>query len=392
MIIWFAMLIPIIAAVALLVFFKHKVLWWEYLLPTVSCLVLIGVSSLASECSQTADTEYWGGLVKKAEYYEDWNEQVPCSHPEYCETCSTDSNGNTTCTEYVCGTQHLYDVDYHSEYWKVRDTNGISIRISEGRYRKLVRQFGNQKFVDLHRDYHTDDGDKYVTMWPGNRETAEPTTTKHTYENRVQASRSVFNYPEVTDQQIKQYDLYRYPKVRGSYYMKPILGNAGPKTSEASKGLAYYNGLLGPRRQVRAFILVFHNQPIDAGHFQEALWVGGNKNEFVLAVGLNGQEVEWAHVFSWSKKERLKLDAEVFVSEQKEFDPVATVDWLGKNLKRFDRREFAEFEYLHVEPPTWLIVLTYVLTLIITIGTSVFAVVNKFDDKNPNGSRRFRRW
>lgn len=390
--IWFAMGIPIVAALVLFAVFKHKVLWWEYLLPTLSCLVLILIASFASECGQTTDTEYWGGIVTKAEYYEYWDEEVPCTHPKYCTRTTTDSKGRMTTESYQCGYQHWYDVEEHPPYWKVVNTNGESIRISKGKYRQLVRKFGNQKFVDLHRDYHEEDGDKYVSIWGGKRRNAEPTTTVRIYENRVQASNSVFNYPEVPVKKIRQYGLHRYPQISRYYFMRPILGNAGPQTREAEKLLDYYNGTLGAKKQVRVFILVFQNQPREAGLMQEALWKGGNKNEFVLTVGLDGQKVDWAHVFSWTKKERLKLDAEAFVEEQDTFDPVTTAKWLGKNLTRFERRPFAEFEYLHVAPPTWAIILTYVLTLLVTIGTSVFVVVNKYDDKNPRGNRRIRRY
>jgi hypothetical protein len=32
-----------------------------------------------------------------------------------------------------------------------------------------------------------------------------------------------------------------------------------------------------------------------------------------------------------------------------------------------------------VEPPTWLVALTFVLTLLVSIGTATFAVMNEFD-------------
>lgn len=383
MIVWLALLVPIVTVAVLYFFYKHDVVIWEFLIPFAVSIVLIGVAQLILIHSQTSDVEYWGGIVTKAEYYEDWNERVPCSHPTYCESCSTDSNGNRTCTSYQCGWDHPYDVDYHPEYWRVVNTNGESIRISKGKYHQLVRKFGNKKFVDLHRDYHTDDGDKYLSKWPETPETADITTTKHTYENRVMASRSVFNFPEVDPRDIRKYGLYTYPAIQGHYTRPAILGGGSMK---AQRKFQLINGYMGRSQQLRVWVLLFKNQPRDAGHLQEALWVGANKNEFVITIGVDNQyNVEWSHVFSWTEAERLKIDTRYYVEEQESLDLVALADWLKPRLrKQWDRREFAEFDYLKVEPPTWAVVLIFFLTILANIGVSAYVVMNQFKESSWN--------
>lgn len=382
MLVWFALLIPIAATFIIWKRWPHEIAVWELIAPVGVCVLLIGLTQFALIQSQTKDSEYWGGIVTKAEYYERWNERVPCTHYEYCETCTTDSRGNQTCTSYVCGTMHPYDVDNHPPKWLVHNTNGETIRINKTKFRQLVSKFGNKSFVDLHRDYHTIDGDKYVSVWPETDETAEVMTTHHTYENRIQTSRSVFNYPKVTPEEQKQYGLYQWPSIRGFYDRPAILGRGGPTMEEAQREFQLLNGYLGRKKQLRIWVLIFQNQPRDAGHMQEAMWIGGNKNEFVITVGVDDEyHVEWAHVFSWTKKERLKIDTRYFLEEQDQLDLVALADWLRPRLnKRFVRRPFAEFDYIKVSPPTWGIILIYVLTLLASVGISWYAVANQIRD------------
>jgi len=69
----------------------------------------------------------------------------------------------------------------------------------------LKNKFGNTRvFVDMNRDYDTDDGDMYLTKYPNTYKSYEFYATKHSYENRVQASTSIFNFPEVTDKEKTQ--------------------------------------------------------------------------------------------------------------------------------------------------------------------------------------------
>lgn len=135
----------------------------------------------------TTDTEYWSGYVVKAEYFEAWDERVPCSHPVYCTRTVTDSEGNTSTEEYQCGWEHAYDVDYHPEHWKKTDNNGITKSINRYEFNRLVKVLGNKSFVNLYRDYHSIDGDKYISRYVGGDESIDIMCHSHYYENRVQA-------------------------------------------------------------------------------------------------------------------------------------------------------------------------------------------------------------
>lgn len=397
MIIWFAALIPFIGAAALYWIWNRKVAIWEALIMMVVPLGLIATAKGCSEYSQTQDTEFWGGYVTTAEYFEDWNEKVscrhpiPCSHPEY----SRDSNGKRYQSGYKHsndGYYHAYDVDYHPEYWEVNTSVRETREISRGHFENLCKQFGNRVFVDLHRNYHTKNGNKYVATWKNEPETIEPVTVSRSYENRVQASQSVFNFKTVNP---ADYGLFQYPAIQG-LRQQCVMGPGATEVVE--KKFQYLNATLGAPKQVRLFVLVFQNQPIQAAMEQEAFWKRGNKNELITCIGVDRDlEVQWSHVFSWSEIDDLKIEARNQVMGMKKLDLVAYADWLGPMIQsKWVRKNFADFNYLTVEPTMSAVIWTFVLTLLVTVGIGVWAVLNNIDnDGTFLGSQVFelgRRW
>ena len=55
--------------------------------------------------------------------------------------------------------------------------------------------------------------------------------------------------------------------------------------------------------------------------------------------------------------------------------------------KRFERLEFTQFDYLSVEPPTWTIILSYIVTIIVCIVISSFIVNNEIDAEVESDSK-----
>ena len=128
------------------------------------------------------------------------------------------------------------------------------------------------------------------------------------------------------------------------------------------------------------FILVFRDQPLQTGFDQEAFWQGGNKNEFIVMVGINAkQEVQWAHVASWTDAEMFKVQAREFAQNQKQLDLVAMANWLGERVQQETviRKDFREFAYLTVEPPPWAVISILLVTLVSCVLLAAWAVNNE---------------
>lgn len=382
---WFALLIPVISIPIMRWMFPHKVVWWELFIPFLPVLLLIPLIKITSEISQTHDTERWGGWVTEVRHYEDWDEWVT-------KTCTKqvpngrDSKGNTTyrTESYDCSYR-----DYHPEYWIALGSNGEEIQISNSTYETFKNRFGNNRFVDMHRYYYRDDGDMYSSTWNGNESTLSPLFTSHSYTNKVQANNGVFEYESIGKDTLPL--LHQYPDVNNHFDDPAILGNHQQKP-RADNLLQHYNAKFGASKQIRYWILLFNNQPRSIGLKQEALWKGGNKNEFVICINLDNDKATWCHCFCWSPdghagNDVMKIEVRDFVERQKEFDMIKiinkTVDLTTSNWRR---KSFKEFDYLSVKMSTTAIVITYILTLIVTIITCTFAVKNDISEETT------RRW
>jgi len=383
MIIWLAMLIPVITAGILYKKYQHKTLWWEFLIPVIVSVLLIACSKALIEHAQTRDTEFWGGVMQRAEYYEAWDEEVPCTHQNPC-TCS---NKDGSCTSFH-GYQHAYDVDYHSPYWQIIDSNNITVAINEQRFEALARHFGNRIFHDMHRDYHSNDGDMYRATWDRKEETLVPVTTAHSYENRVAISDSVFNFPEVNPQ---DFGLFEYPEITNFYHCDSIHGSGDQTQGIANTKLNRWNAQIGASSQVRMLVLVFENLPIQAGFDQESYWKGGNKNEFVVTVGVDdAKKIQWCHVFSWTEVETLKVNVREHVMDQGNLNLEELVNWMAPQVQQhFIRKPFADFDYLTIEPPAWAILLVFFIVAAVNGGLSWWIVCSQHQEE---GWSRWHRW
>lgn len=368
--IWFCLIIPVITVPTLLCLWHKKILWWEYLLIFFVPLLFIALSKSACEFAQTRDAEYLGGFGTSATYYEDWNEYVhkTCSR----EDCTGSGENRSCTTEY-------YDCSYveeHPAYWQLDSTLG-DFSISQFTYKRLVGQFKNEAFVELNRRYHTNDGDKYVTKWDGDPLRIEPVTRTHSYENRVQVSNSVFKFPDVDPK-----GLIPYPPVDG-YAQNCVLGVQVKAKDVAERRLAFLNATLGAKSQIRVFILLFKNVPLQTAMNQRALWKGGNKNELVILLSVDdAQNVQWADVFSWSEAENLKVAARSKLMESQPLDLPSYIDWLGPEIRlKWRRRHFREFSYLSVQPPLWYIVVAFLIVLLLCIGISWWVIHNEHETR-----------
>src|SRR5678816_95907 len=116
------LLIPIAFAVGAFALSKGKIDPRELAVQVGVTLLIVIVPYAIALWSKTADKEVWNGVVAAKE-----KSDVSCCHPyccQTCESCSTDSKGNTTCTSYCCQTcyEHSHDVS-----WDAWSSNGETI-------------------------------------------------------------------------------------------------------------------------------------------------------------------------------------------------------------------------------------------------------------------------
>lgn len=372
--IWFNMLIPIIAIIVLAIGFKKKIAVWEYILIFTIPILGIAIAKWTSVYSQTRATEYWNAYLVRAEYVEPWSTWVH----KTCERCvERDTSGR-------CTREEKYDCSYCDENgpsWTAYDNLGRSHSISQEHFERLCRTWGKREKVELNRSikHHFgcgQDGESYVTNFDGVFEHTQPVVTSHSYENKVRSSKSIFNFQKVDPKDVATYGLVEY-RPASLFDYNPIFGISN---DSASKRLSWWNAHLGTYKQVHMNIIVFHNKNISAAEMQRSYWKGGNKNEFIICIGVdNNNKIQWTKVISWTEVEILKLRVERSVNAM-EFNLPAIVDTMAVNVrKEFKRKEFKDFKYISVEPTPFATVMAFVVTLILTVGLSIFFVENKFN-------------
>lgn len=371
MLIWFALLIPVIAAGILVYKFHHRVVWWELVIPMAITIPLIVIFKEVTISVKTSDTSYLSTYVVTAQYFEAWSEQVT-----YFET-ETDSDGNS---RMVMKTR----IDHHPPRWYVVDNAGNRHSITQQMFNRLTQDFGN--LTD--RGYYpysgvvVDPGKWFTSEWNGQEATMEVLASSYSYTNRVQVSRSVFGYRQVTKEENDGYQLFDYPPIDGEYKQLAILGYDNEK---ADYLLRNWNAKLGVDYQIKIWLLVFIEQDIDAAYEQENYWCGGNDNELVLCVGLSTTgEVKWGHVFSWTEREQFKANVKQCIADQigQPFEPEELINRTANLVPGgWQKKDFNDFNYLTVELPTWVTVITYILVFMISIACSLFAIYNEVNPK-----------
>lgn len=443
---YLALLIPIVVTAIFYFIKKHEFTWWEFFIPIASVAIVILISKLIIDTSSVKFTEYWGSTVTavyEEEPYNYWHHQT-CTRSV---PCGTDSEGNTEyCTEtYDCSHQD----DVGPSWWAKTNLNE-QFSITEEQHDKLVKQFGTgKKIIDSHKNYSPRDravgsrGTKfedkrvgevsyvYQTSWGGEEDKRKAYVSQHTYVNKIKASDlTIFNISLVNEEQADSMKLFKYPEHKGSSWFgrtngleyPTILGvDVSENTHEKYRRL---NGKFGVSNEMRLWVLVFENQPRTIANYQENYWVRGNMNELVLCIGKKGNEIQWAHTFSWAYSNELTIDirnkilnlytykdstikiqlppvvsnlaknskvplpiqyADTIVKIKSPTYPVLTEQtwdelykYLDSNLDRFRRRDFEEFSYLTVNPSKGAIIFIFIFALIVSVALNFWLISNEF--------------
>lgn len=334
----------------------------------VSMLMALIANSSVAKVPEMLHYQY-----KTMTYYEPWDEYIHKTCSKSHERCSG-SGEKRTCTTYYTYYDCSY-VDNHPARWE--SDHGS---VNESMYLTAVGLWGNKKFVDMNRRYHSYDGDAYTTAMPDSaNQPFSPRvlgfSTQGSYENKVVFSKSVFKFKEVTPEEVKAYGLYAWGE-------SPLMGVSD---TYADMILRNTNYLYGASRQMSLRVMVFRNKGIESAFWQESYWNGGNKNEFNVCIGVDADNnISWVKVISWTTNEVLKLEVRDAIIEMNTFQIHAIVRYLAKYVPpRFVRREFKEFSYLP-DPPTGMWV--YVVSIIIMIGAFIGTF---FINTNPKSRYRY---
>jgi hypothetical protein len=359
--------IPILIAIGFFILTKKLIIWQEFLGHLGVAALVAGISTGLMYCSNVRDVEVWGGHVTDKKRVE-----VSCEH-DYCcmtcQSCSTDSKGNTTCHDYCCMTcyDHKYDVD-----WRYTTTDAGTRNIS-----RVDRQ-----------------GVKEPSRWT-KVSVGEPSASSHNFVNYIKASPdSLFNRQGLIEK-FKDV-LPAYPGNVYDYYRINRLVTVGTSVPDPARWnmlLMQQNDLLGAAKQVSLAVVIVKDQPRDYFHALAQHWLGGKKNDFITVISVDGQSIQWVEALAWSQNKLAEVSVRdsVLALETIE-DPQVVVGTIGREVgKNFLRKPMKDFEYLKssITPTTTQWVIATIINILISIGLGVFFHQN--DITEGFGSRR-RRW
>lgn len=316
-------------------------------------------------------TEYLGAYVTSITYYEPWNEQV--LRFRQVED-GKDSNGNI---KYR--TETYYETVYHPESYGYETNTLKRGEISEDTFNhwKFLLDVANPTFIDMFRNYYTINGNAWRYEWNGRNDTIIPLTFKHRYFNPLKYSNSIYKNKKIDEKTVKEYGLVDHPEMWGAWYQHCVVGNVDKPVWDMC--VQRLNAKLGCDNQFRLYVVVFdgNNSTMDTFHMQKAYWNNGNKNEFVLCVGLDPKtnKLIWHNSFSWCKEPKLEARVRNYLSTKDYFDCNEFCCWLESVVPTdWDRRSFKEFKYLDTYFPTWANILIFTLSLAATIGIGIWCL------------------
>lgn len=369
-------LIPIVTAGILAFKFREKTALWEYAVVLVPSLLLFFALKYSFVYISSLDKEYLSDLVSKITYYEDWDETVMVTHTRTV-SCG---KGKTRIETYVVPERR-----YHPKRYVYETVTGETNDVSEDEYKLICYKLNMPAvFKDMHRSYRSKDGDAYVTSWNRTRENSYPVTWTHLYQNKVKASSySIFKYGNMSEEEIKENKLFDYPEIKNND-QNPILGfNATDTDIDAVR---YLNGYRGPKNQIHVFILCFNNPSLEVAEMQKAYWQGGNKNEFVVCLGVKNNTVIWCNPFSWSDEPMLEVKTRDYFIKHPDINFKDYAEWLDTQIdKNWHRKEFNDFNYLSIELSIGWYIAILLIILCYNVGISYWVITNEFTLDKPSG-------
>lgn len=347
----------IVGLYAIISFIRELLSERELIVPLASSIIVLifTVSLLGVDYHiQTQDTEIWSGTIIDVEHQEEYSEWVP-------EVCSTNSStGVKSCT---------------GGYWKHHDATD-KIKTSDEGWISVDRSLdGSVKFTNK----YPNNDQELLEYYP----LGTPTASVHSYVNKLKASYSIFKHSEVNE---NNHSLPDYPSRIYSYVkIDRILGDV-PNREAANDYLSAVNSELntfiddperpGKKRSWKQVNIIFVNlgedAPLESGLALQNKWRNGAKNDLIVSFSLDSSnKFNWVHVFSWTEVEILKLEIRDKLMKYGQVnDFIDIIDIVkDKTIDKFERKEFADFNYIQIKP-TWIgIVIPSILAILIFIVT-----------------------
>jgi len=303
---------------------------------------------------QSMDVEIWNGEVTGKEKV--W---VSCEHSYSCN-CTTDKDGNESCDTCY---DHSNDWDWQV-YSNINDTETIA---------RVDRRGSNEP-------------PRWTAVKLG-----EPFSDEKIFKNYIKgAPDSLFNDKDLVTRY--QSLIPKYPsKIHDYYRINRVIpvGISVPDIGQWNGELSEMLRILGPRKKSNVVIVIAKTDQVEYAKALKEAWLSGKKNDTVVVIGSTQYPtIDFVDVFSWSKKAILDVELRDNILSEKTIDKTKIIGIIeGQIQKNFEKRSMEEFAYLadDVVPPTWLLIVTCLVSMIASAAVSYWTYnENIFDERGSN--------
>jgi hypothetical protein len=369
--------IPVVIAAIARWKFEHTIAWPEVAVQIVFVSLVVSGVWFAGKYGQTHDFEIWNGEVtSKQRDHGHYVESYKC----FCHQSCSGTGENRSCHE-VCQTCYR---DHYTVHWYLETTIG-DIRL---------------EYMDRtsRRVYDEPDPPQYR-----NARVGEACSAERSYTNYIQAvPESLFN--TYSEAELAQFtDLIPvYPRVHSYYKFDRVLTmGMGDSINhrEWDDYIDRYQKVLGNSHQVNIILLIVNTPDQMYRHALEQAWLGGKKNDVIVLIGSsNYPAIDWVDTITLGRNSGNEL---MTVEMRDNLMGIGTLEdhkvVVGSMVRtiedKFDRKPMSDYEYLkdEIDPPVWVIVLAFFLSVALSIGATIFFHhTDYFDMEQRRYNRRYR--
>jgi hypothetical protein len=341
----YILIVPLIWLLSMKFILRTTFNFKELAISMVAVTVVVVAVIQLGKYGATQDTEVWNGRITAKDRVHDTYEQA------YDCMCTTDSDGYETCS--TC-----YETHYTVE-WLAKSTVGkIQFKYLDSTWRSV---------------YNEPNPARYVKCKVG-----EPASLEKSYTNYVQAvPQSLFNdntenleFAEKVPSYPRVFDLYRYNRVIN------VDSKISPaEIAELNRNLNNVLKYLGASKQANIIVILTEIDDPNYRYAVENNWLGGEKNDIVIFIGLDENNITWVDVMTWalnSGNEFFHVEMRDGIKKMKTFDVAQLTPFIAKTItEKYDRPEMIKYDYLadEIDPPVWALW----LAVFLAIGISGFA-------------------
>lgn len=325
------------------------------------------------------DTEYLGGYITRITHYDPWDELVEVEHTQ-TYVSGYDSNGNPITSTMV---YYTTEREYHSDKWSYCTSFNTGENFCSEKEFSVYKDRLQSKevFRDMKRDYYKIDGDAHDIFWDKSIAHVYDITKEHNYENRIKASHSntIFKYSEISKDKAKELGLFDYPSNKDRH-QNPILGRE--VRDEDSQYIRYLNAVYGKQKEFRMYVLFFEDKDLEISEMQKAYWQGGNKNEFVVCLGVQKDSIVWCNPFSWCDRPKLETATKEYFIEHPKINLTEYGKFISPKINTdWERKNFEDFRYIRIGLSKGEYIALMIVMLIINVLLSINIIGNRYENR-----------